>query len=115
MQDDCSRRGENILRNNVIGRALTQEQVSRYNPVTNRCYVRLDVHAADLNEWTKFDNGTYFYDGQTRELLAFFRINPDGGKAFLGFDCVGTVPYDAGFDCVSTKVAACMSGKDCEP
>jgi hypothetical protein len=115
LQDDCTRRGEKILKNNVVRQALTQEQVSRYNPVTNRCYVRLEVHAADLSEWNKFENGTYFYDGQTGEMLAFFRINPDGRKAYLGFDCGGTVPYEAGFDCVSAKVAACMSGRDCEP
>jgi len=108
LQDDCSRRGEKILRENIIGPVLTQEQVSRYNATTNRCYVRLEVHAKDLSEWGKYDNSTYLEDGQTGELLAFYTHKPDGKASYLGFGC-----GDVG--CVEEKVAACMSGKECEP
>jgi hypothetical protein len=108
LQDDCSHRGEAILRDNSVGSALTQEQVSRYNAVTNRCYVRLEVHARNLGEWEKHDNSTYLKDGQTGELLAFITIKPGGAKSFLGFGCTD-------FDCVATKIAACMAGKECEP
>lgn len=107
LQDDCVKRGELILKQNLIGSALAQEQVSEYNARTNRCYVLLSVHAADLNEWQKYENGNYLYDGQTKELLAWYRIE-DQKKSYLGFACDD-------FDCVSEHVADCMAGKQCEP
>lgn len=112
LQDDCTLRGQKILRDNVVGIALTQEQVSRYNPTTNRCYVRLEVHAKDLTETQKYDWSTYLYDGQTTEILAFRIVHATSSKAsgdgYLGFGC-----NDA--SCVSEKIADCMNGKDCEP
>lgn len=108
LQDDCSHRGEAILQANIVGYALAQEQVSRYNPITNRCYVRLEVHAKDLQEIAKYDYSTYLKDGQTGELLAFILVKPGGAKAFLGFGC-------SSFDCVSEKMGACMNGNECEP
>jgi len=108
LQDDCSKRGEEILSKNVIGSALTQEQVSRYNATTNRCYVLVNVHAADLTEWQKYENANYFEDGQTGEMLAWFTIKENQAKAYLGFGC-------GDFDCVAEKVAACMKGQECEP
>jgi len=70
--------------------------------------VRLEVHAKNLDEWEKHDNATYLKDGQTGELLAFITVKPSGGKAFLGFGCDD-------FGCVADKMAACMSGKECDP
>jgi hypothetical protein len=107
LQDDCTHRGEKILRENVIGVALTQEQVSRYNPTTNRCYVRLEIHALRLDELQKYDYSTYLEDGQTGELLAFFRLKAGGERAWNGFGCSDS-------SCVEEKVADCMSGKACE-
>jgi len=108
LQDDCTRRGEKVLRGNVVGSALTQEQVSRYNMVTNRCYVRLDVHAMDLSQWQQYDNSSYLYDGQTGEMLAFITTKKGGEKGYLGFSC-------SDFFCVSEKITACMAGKECDP
>jgi len=108
LQDDCSRRGEAILKSNFVSSALTHDQVSRYNATTNRCYVRLEVHAMDLTELDKHDYSTYLYDGQTGELLGDFTVKPGGARGFLGFGC-----FDS--SCVEEKVAACMSGKECEP
>ena len=84
LQDDCTRRGEKILRANVVGSALTQDQTSRYSARTNRCYVRLSVHAKDLSQWGQHENSTYLEDGQTGEMLAFFTINANGAKILLG-------------------------------
>jgi hypothetical protein len=108
LQDDCTRRGDKILRDNLIGSALTQEQVSRYNETTNRCYVRVEVHAKDLSELNKYDYSTYLEDGQTGQSLAYYRHKPDGNTAYIGFGCRDSA-------CVEEKVAACMSGKECEP
>jgi hypothetical protein len=107
LQDDCSKRGEEILSKNVIGSALTQAQVSRYNAITNRCYVLLTVHAANLDELQKYENANYFEDGQTGELLGWFTVNANQTKTYDGFEC-------GDFDCVAEKVAACMKGQDCE-
>ena len=77
LQDDCTHRGEKILRENLIGIALAHEQVSRYNATTNKCYVRLEVHARGsygVSEirlfnislrWTDRRDARVFY-GQTR-------------------------------------------------
>lgn len=108
LQDDCTRRGDKILRENVVGSALTQEQVSRYNAVTNRCYVRLEVHAVDLSQLDQYDYSTYLKDGQTGEMLAFTTVKKGGAKSFLGFGC-------SEIFCVSEKMAACMAGKECDP
>lgn len=67
LRSECAALGEKILNKNVIGVALTQDQVSHYDPKTNRCYVQLTVQAADLSG----DHfSTYLYDGQTGEMLA---------------------------------------------
>ena len=108
LQDDCVKRGESILDGNVVGSALAQDQVSKYNATTNRCYVLLSVHAADLSEWEKHDNSSYFEDGQTREMLAWYTIKADQHKAFLGFGCDD-------YYCVAAKVSDCMKGKQCDP
>jgi hypothetical protein len=113
LQDDCTHRGEKILRENLIGIALTHEQVSRYNATTNRCYVRLEVHALDLAELQKYDYSTYLFDGQTGEMLASFTVKPGGARWYQGFGC--DLGAGQNSPCVEEKVADCMSGKACEP
>jgi hypothetical protein len=66
----CEDLGKTIENENVIGAVLTQEHTSHYNSGTNRCYVQLDVHTADLSTpQTSYYSSTYVFDGQTRELL----------------------------------------------
>ena len=72
LQSKCSAMGERILRENSVGVALTQEQVSHYNPKDNRCYVKLSVHTADLTTpREKYTEDDYLEDGQTGEMLAY--------------------------------------------
>jgi hypothetical protein len=81
LRTKCAALGERIRDENFIGSALAQEEVSRYSPEANRCYVRLDVHTADLGTPPeKFISHTYLFDGQTRELLA--SLTAEGGKQF---------------------------------
>jgi len=109
LQDDCSRRGEGLLRNHHVGSALTKGQVSRYNATTNRCYVRIEVQPMVLEDSNQFQNTTALYDGQTGEFLASCEIKGDGNLgASVGFNCNDC-------SCVSQKIADCMSGKECEP
>jgi hypothetical protein len=88
LRSKCAELGHNILADNIIGSALAQDQVSHYDPRSNRCYVELDVHTADLNKEWDYD-ARYLYDGQTSELLvsavkikghetAFIKVSPGG-------------------------------------
>ena len=82
LRSKCAELGEKLLAGNIIGNALTQSQISHYNPATNRCYVELDVHMADLDKFDEYNTRNVF-DGQTGELLA--RVENKKGKqvAFL--------------------------------
>ncbi len=59
------------MEDNFIGSALAQEQLSHYSPESNHCYVKLDVHTADLSApREKYQQTSYLFDGQTHEMLA---------------------------------------------
>ncbi len=84
LRSECAVLGQKILDNNVIGSALTQSQVSHYNPATNRCYVQLTVQSANLSG-DYFSN--YLFDGQTGEMLASAtkqKRKKDFGNIFSG-------------------------------
>lgn len=71
LQSKCTALGDKIMRENFIGVALTQQQISHYNPKDNRCYVELEVSSADLTTpQDKFISDNYLFDGQTGEMLA---------------------------------------------
>jgi hypothetical protein len=79
LRSKCAALAEKIMDDNLIGSALAQEQLSHYSPYTNRCYVKLHVHTADLaTPQDRFISESYLYDGQTKELLATTSWN--GGK-----------------------------------
>lgn len=79
LQSKCTALGEKVLQNSMIGNALTQEQVSRYNPKDNRCYVKLSVSTADLTTpRERFLRHDYLDDGQSGEMLAY--SYDDGSK-----------------------------------
>jgi hypothetical protein len=75
LRSKCAALGQTLLQDSLIGPALTQTQISRYNADDNRCYVRLDVSTADLaTPQQNFTRDSYLYDGQTRELLAYISL-----------------------------------------
>ena len=88
LRSECSHLGEKILGGNIVGTALTQDQVSHYDPQTNRCYVQLTVQTADLSKLGEYF-ATYLYDGQTGEMLAWARME-HGKKSGMVFD--GSAP-----------------------
>jgi hypothetical protein len=76
--------GEKLMEGNTIGNALTQDQVSHYNPKDNRCYVKLTVSTADLRTpRDKYRTDDYLYDGQTHEMLANVTHNGDSKTAMV--------------------------------
>jgi hypothetical protein len=80
----CAALGDRILNNNVIGSALSQSQISHYEPRTNRCYVELTVQTADTTVPMQYLSRT-LYDGQTNEMLAWSRLER-GKKGGMVFD-----------------------------
>lgn len=72
LRSKCAALGKKIMTENIIGSALTQDEVSHYNPETNHCYIKLEVSTADLSTpRERFATDDFLYDGQTKELLAF--------------------------------------------
>ena len=94
LRSECAALGQRILDGNVIGSALTQSQVSHYDPQTNRCYVELTVRTADLTKPMNYF-GDYLFDGQTGEMLATARIE-NGKKSGVVF-VFGVGPPDGVF------------------
>jgi hypothetical protein len=106
----CAAAGEQILASNFIPSAVYQEQFSRYSTPTNRCYVEMRVHT--LPEENADRVGRFFYDGQTKELLAFAQIK-DGKKSGRVFDLNHrTRSFDnSGFDDASEYIDAMMASE----
>lgn len=82
MRSKCAELGDKILRENAIGSALSQDQTSKYDPTTNRCYVTLNVLTTDLSSNDYYS--VSLYDGQTRELLAY-ASDKKGAKSSFSF------------------------------
>ena len=78
LRSECAEFGVKIFDKSLIGSALTQSQVSHYNPKTNRCYVELTIQTADYTKRPGIISG-YLYDGQTGELLAYTKIEKERG------------------------------------
>jgi len=76
LRSTCAGLGEKVLRENIIGISLTQDEVSHYDPKTNRCYVELTVQDAEIGKGDYFSQ--YLFDGQTDDMLATIRIDKRG-------------------------------------
>jgi hypothetical protein len=87
LRSQCAKLGEQMLQDIFIGSALTEDQLSHYEPRTNRCYVEVTVRTVDLTKPNPYINRT-LYDGQTKELLAFARTEK-GVKSGMVFDRQG--------------------------
>jgi hypothetical protein len=69
LRSKCAELGEKILKNTAIGDGLKKDQVSHYEPKTNRCYVQLTAWNANPDKGD--DNfQQYLFDGQTGQVLA---------------------------------------------
>ena len=105
----CAELGEMMMAENVVGSALTQSQVSRYDPRSGRCFVELTTQNVD---WSKplYLSRTLF-DGQTKELLAASGVRgPDRwgsifDRGYKGFELLP----DAGFSSTNEYIDRIMS------
>ena len=72
LRSNCADLGEKILEKTVAGDALKKEELSHYEPKTNRCYVQLTVQ--NLNPANGDENFQQsLTDGQTGQVLAEIR------------------------------------------
>jgi hypothetical protein len=103
--------GQKILDDNLVGSALMQEQSSHYNSRTNRCYVELIVHAADLTRYTEHPYHRILFDGQTKEILATSEIKVGGKKWCIVYDKNHrtTTLENAGFDDTNAYIDQMMA------
>ncbi len=69
LRSNCAELGEKIMKNTIIGDELKKNQLSHYEPKTNRCYVRLTVWNATLGKGAEYFQ-QYLFDGQTGQMLA---------------------------------------------
>ena len=72
LRSKCAELGEKIMRNTAIRDELKKDQLSRYDPKTNRCYVQLTVWNANPGKGDDYFQ-RYLYDGQTSQMLAAMR------------------------------------------
>jgi hypothetical protein len=95
LRSKCAELGDQIKDGNVIGTNLTQDVISHYEPKTNRCYVELTVQTADTSAPLAYLNRV-LYDGQTKELLAFTRIDKTmkTGGVYVGASLTGDTAFE---------------------
>ena len=72
LRSKCAELGEKIMKNKVLGDNVQKDELSHYEPKTNRCYVRLTVWNANLSKGDE-DFQQYLFDGQTGQVLAAAR------------------------------------------
>ena len=72
LRSKCAELGEKIMKNTVISSALKKDQVSHYEPKTNRCYVQLTVWITDPAKGSEYFQ-QHLFDGQTGQELAAIR------------------------------------------
>lgn len=94
LRSKCAELGQKIMENNNIGIALTQDVVTHYDPVTNRCYAELDVNMADLSKFDEYNSRT-LYDGQTAEMLAHIERKKGQKTAYVKDGSLTATDFDA--------------------
>lgn len=71
LRSECGVLGRKLLKDNPVDWPLSAVQISHYNQKTNRCYVEIDVHKANLLESSQAYFQQTLYDGQTGNTLAW--------------------------------------------
>jgi hypothetical protein len=111
LRSKCAALGERILEDNTIGIALTQSQITHYEPRTNRCYVELTIQTADLSKPIgQHYHNRVLYDGQTKEMLAYAQIERDKKHGMVFDKQHQKTSWDnAGWDDASAYIDAMMT------
>ena len=84
MRTKCAESGQKLLDADSHGPLVSVQQVSRYNPGINRCFVEL---VSSTSVQFGFDVTTYLYDGQTGEQLGWYRSKRTDPASFAEYTC----------------------------
>lgn len=83
LRSECATLGKKIMEENTSGNSnYYEEQVSHYNPETNRCFVEVNHQIATSELPYKLHRS--LYDGQTGELLATFEVSCPTTDGYIG-------------------------------
>jgi hypothetical protein len=82
---ECAALGRKILDENIIGPALTQSQVSHYEPRSNRYYVEVTVQTTDPARRPNMID-SFLYDGQAGDMLASLHYEGEDHESGMVFD-----------------------------
>jgi hypothetical protein len=80
LRSRCAELAQKLLDGGVHGPSVQAGQKSSYSPANNRCYVELDFSTADASS-PEHQSTRYLYDGQTKQVLAWYRVDRDGDNA----------------------------------
>lgn len=113
MRTQCTKLGEDLLAQGVRPSSVRAEQKSKYDSGDNRCYVELDFSPADPTA-SDYQSTRYLYDGQTKQVLAFYRQDHQGdGPAQLACSVSNNpklwVPDPTACDLVFAKITDVMA------
>jgi hypothetical protein len=113
LRSQCAQLGDSLLAEGVHGPDVRAEQKSKYSPGNNRCYVELDFSPADAGA-PDYQSTRYLYDGQTKQVLAWVRMERDGNGAEKTGCTINDsadlwVPDSTACDLVSTKITDVMA------
>jgi hypothetical protein len=89
LRSKCAELGDQIRDSDGDrGTAMRQDAASRYDPNTNRCYVRITAFMTTATKQT-------LYDGQTKEILASTSVSGDRkiGDLFVKTSAVSGLGY----------------------
>jgi hypothetical protein len=82
LRSKCASLGQQILDEQAIEPERTKDQVSHYDPRTNRCYVELTIHVADFRS-PQYQQQRFLLDGQTKEMLASAILKKDSQHGYV--------------------------------
>ena len=113
LRSQCAQLGDSLLAQGVHGQDVLAEQKSKYSPGNNRCYVELDFSPADAGA-PDYQSTRYLYDGQTKQVLAWVRMERDGDGAekiacTINDSADLWVPDSTACDLVSAKITDVMT------
>jgi hypothetical protein len=115
LRSQCADLAKKLLAGGVHGANVQARQKSNYNAENNRCYVELDFSPADSRS-ADYQATRYLYDGQTGEMLAWYRVDRSGDGA-ENTACSITdnanlwVPDRTACDDVNAKITEVMADK----
>lgn len=113
LRSQCADLAKKLLAGGVHGADVQATQKSNYSQGNNRCYVELDFSPADSGS-QDYQATRYLYDGQTGEVLAFYRADRNGAGQENAACSIVNIPAlwvsdDTNCNLVNAKITEAMT------